>query len=270
MREAQLRGWLGHRARGNHSSLHPLGAGGSRDAAKSGFPTLEVPQSKPLSPGEVLGCTAPVLKEQKDAIVFVADGRFHLEAIMIANPTVPAFRHDPYQRILTREEYAHGEMRRVRRDMVNRARGAKSFGIVLGTLGRQGNPAILEHLEKRMKEKGLPYIVFLISEMNPHKMSLLKGADAFVQIACPRLSIDWGEDFTKPVLTPYEAEVCLGGAQPGGSRRARSRVRKTRRTRWTTTRRTADLGRARTSNRSRRGRGSRRRDKPPVAVAVES
>ena len=83
----------------------------------------------------MLGCTAPVLKEKKDAIVFVADGRFHLEAIMIANPTVPAFRYDPYQRILTREEYAHGEMRRVRRDMVNRARGVKSFGIVLGTLG---------------------------------------------------------------------------------------------------------------------------------------
>ena len=27
-----------------------------------------------------------------DAIVFVADGRFHLEALMIANPDIPAFR----------------------------------------------------------------------------------------------------------------------------------------------------------------------------------
>ena len=44
--------------------------------------------------GEVLGCTAPVLKQQVGAIVFVADGRFHLEAIMIANPTIPAYRHD--------------------------------------------------------------------------------------------------------------------------------------------------------------------------------
>ncbi len=41
----------------------------------------------------MLGCTAPVLKGGADAIVFVADGRFHLEAIMIANPTVPAYRH---------------------------------------------------------------------------------------------------------------------------------------------------------------------------------
>ena len=42
--------------------------------------------------GEVLGCTAPVVVGSADAIVFVADGRFHLEAIMIANPDIPAFR----------------------------------------------------------------------------------------------------------------------------------------------------------------------------------
>ncbi len=41
---------------------------------------------------QVLGCTAPVLAADTAAIVFVADGRFHLEAIMIANPAIPAYR----------------------------------------------------------------------------------------------------------------------------------------------------------------------------------
>ena len=51
--------------------------------------------------------------------------------------------------------------------------------------------------------------------MSPQKLALIsRGIDAFVQIACPRLSIDWGEDFDRPVLTPYEAEVALGGLQP--------------------------------------------------------
>jgi 2-(3-amino-3-carboxypropyl)histidine synthase len=86
-------------------------------------------------------------------------GRFHLEAIMIANPAIPAFRYDPYGRLLTREEYAHGEMRAVRRRMVERARQARSFGIVLGTLGRQGNPAILSHLEGRMAQAGVAHTV---------------------------------------------------------------------------------------------------------------
>lgn len=32
------------------------------------------------------------------------------------------------------------------------------------------------------------------------------------QVACPRLSIDWGEGFALPTLTPYEAMVALGAA----------------------------------------------------------
>ena len=31
-----------------------------------------------------------------------------------------------------------------------------------------------------------------------------------MQVACPRLSIDWGEGFKLPTLTPYEALVALG------------------------------------------------------------
>ena len=34
---------------------------------------------------------------------------------------------------------------------------------------------------------------------------------AWVQIACPRLSIDWGRAFERaPLLNPYEAHVALG------------------------------------------------------------
>ncbi len=54
------------------------------------FPNLLVPQARPLSKGEVLGCTSPQFGAC-DALLFVADGRFHLEAVMIANPHVAAF-----------------------------------------------------------------------------------------------------------------------------------------------------------------------------------
>jgi 2-(3-amino-3-carboxypropyl)histidine synthase len=29
----------------------------------------------------------------------------------------------------------------------------------------------------------------------------------WIQVACPRLSIDWGYAFSKPLLSPYEASV---------------------------------------------------------------
>jgi diphthamide synthase subunit DPH2 len=64
-----------------------------RALAERGFERLIIPQDRPLSAGEILGCTAPSLSESEaDAILFVADGRFHLEALMIANPAMPAYR----------------------------------------------------------------------------------------------------------------------------------------------------------------------------------
>jgi 2-(3-amino-3-carboxypropyl)histidine synthase len=63
-----------------------------------------VPQVKPLSPGEVLGCTSPILTGV-DVLVFVADGRFHMESTMIANPELPAYRYNPYNKTFSIEKY---------------------------------------------------------------------------------------------------------------------------------------------------------------------
>ncbi len=83
---------------------------------------VTVPQVKPLSPGEVLGCTSPKLdKDAIDAIVYIGDGRFHLESIMIANPRIPAFRYDPYTKRFVRELYDHAEMRKMRGEAVRLA-----------------------------------------------------------------------------------------------------------------------------------------------------
>lgn len=65
------------------------------------YPHMAVPQVKPLSGGEVLGCTAPLLPAHSDALVFVADGRFHLESIMIQNPLVPAYRCESLSPVLS-------------------------------------------------------------------------------------------------------------------------------------------------------------------------
>lgn len=46
--------------------------------------------------------------------------------------------------------------------------------------------------------------------MLPTKLDMMEHITAWVQVACPRLSIDWGEGFSKPTLTPYEALVALG------------------------------------------------------------
>ncbi|KAI0650344.1 Diphthamide synthesis [Trametes meyenii] len=196
-----------------------------------------IPRSKPLSPGEILGCTAPQLNDV-DALLYLGDGRFHLESIMIANPHVPAFRYDPYSKKLTRERYDHVEMRTVRDEAVQTARrsitdhatrseGASlvsstpsspeppMWGVILGTLGRQGSFKQLRAITQQLAgaTMPIPYMPILLSELSPAKLALFNPhLAAFVQTSCPRLSIDWGYAFEKPLLSPYETAVAVGKA----------------------------------------------------------
>ena len=199
---------------------------------------ITVPQIKPLSPGEVLGCTSPKLSTTTgiDAILYLGDGRFHLESIMIANPRIPAFRYDPYTKRFMRELYDHKEMREARGEAVRSARmtiasqadaarssGADAaqssssspmpvWGVVLGTLGRQGSTSVLSHIRSMLSSSGTPMssVPILLSELSPQKLSLFgPHLSTYVQTSCPRLSIDWGSAFERPLLSPYEAAVAL-------------------------------------------------------------
>ncbi|KAL8964088.1 MAG: hypothetical protein Q9183_004714 [Haloplaca sp. 2 TL-2023] len=184
---------------------------------RAGFKVL-IPQITPLSKGEILGCTSPRLSNDvADLILYLGDGRFHLESAMIHNPSLPAYRYDPYSRKLTRETYDHDDMYDMRRKAIQQAKKAQRWGLILGSLGRQGNPHTMNLIENRLNERGIPFINLLLSEIFPGKLAMMGDVDCWVQIACPRLSIDWGYAFPKPLLTPYEALVALGVRQDWGT-----------------------------------------------------
>lgn len=253
-----------------------------------------LPRSAPLSAGEILGCTAPTLTSSSsqyrskaqtaatsipakadattaDMILYVGDGRFHLESILISSPALRAhtYRYDPYARKLTHETYDHHDMHSLRRAAVQAARetlrprrrrlhkldGQSKFakpqhtdvqassiggstaktnaadsharedietigsiptpppttwGLILGTLGRQGNPHTLSLITSHLTTRGHPYVTLLLSEITPQKLALMsRDVGVWVQVACPRLSIDWGYAFERPLLSPYEACVAL-------------------------------------------------------------
>ena len=196
-----------------NSTLHTI-----RPALEAEGLKVLVPQVAPLSKGEVLGCTAPKLSTDTnvDLILYLGDGRFHLEAAMIANPDLPAYRYDPYSRKLTRETYSHEEMLDMRSSAIVTAKKAKKWGLILGALGRQGNPHTMTMIESHLDQQGIPYINLLLSEIFPGKLAMFEDVECWVQIACPRLSIDWGYAFERPLLTPYEALVVLGSQEGWG------------------------------------------------------
>jgi 2-(3-amino-3-carboxypropyl)histidine synthase len=58
----------------------------------------------------VLGCTSPKLTDHdigNNIVIFLCDGRFHMESVMIANPHYLFYQYDPYTKIISEERYDH-------------------------------------------------------------------------------------------------------------------------------------------------------------------
>ena len=183
---------------------------------RAGYASLQIPQAKPLSRGEVLGCTSPALAGDVDAMVFIADGRFHLESAMIQNPHVTAYQYNPYSKVMSVENYQTQEMHTLRYGQIKKAKRSNThqrWGLILGTLGRQGNAEILDQMVNLLKKNRKAFFILLLSEIFPAKLNQFNNVDVWVQIACPRLSIDWGEAFRQPLLNTYEASVALGNVE---------------------------------------------------------
>ena len=62
---------------------------------KKGENKLIIPQCKPRVQGEVLGCTSPILnkKNENNYVIFICDGRFHMESVMIQNPLFKYYQY---------------------------------------------------------------------------------------------------------------------------------------------------------------------------------
>lgn len=62
-----------------------------------------------------------------------------------------------------------------------------------------------------MYKRPIQYVPILLSELSPAKLKLFSPhVSTFVQTSCPRLSIDWGYAFDRPLLSPYEVSVAVG------------------------------------------------------------
>lgn len=197
---------------------------------------VHMTHTQPLSKGETLGCTSSNIDlshidtyNTTTIVIFVADGRFHLESLMIQNPHIKQFfRYNPYDKKLTIEQYTHNDMYKLRQDAIELARKRISqyndnnnndkqqqctIGIILGTLGRQGSTYILDNIQQLCIQHNIQHITLLLSEITVDKLQTMPDISIWIQIACPRLSIDWGHMFNAPLLTSYEAYVLFNQTQ---------------------------------------------------------
>ena len=89
-------------------------------------------------------------------------------------------RYDPYNKIFTAEYYDFEKMKYNRKQQIESASKANTFGLILSTLGRQGSVSILDNIITILNKTNKSFIITLMSEIFPQKLKLFTNVDRFL------------------------------------------------------------------------------------------
>lgn len=165
--------------------------------------------------GQVIGCdysNAKAVSKEVDAFLFVGGGKFHPLGVTLATakPTIVA---DPYEKRAFSIEASAARMLRKRWASIHKTRQAEKIGILIGLKAGQKRLDQALKMKRTIENAGKTAIFFALKEITPEALMQFPTIDAFINTACPRISLDDAKRFRRPLLTPNEALVALGKLQ---------------------------------------------------------
>ena len=162
--------------------------------------------------GRVSGCDYSNVKSisnDVDAFLFIGGGRFHALGIALSTskPTIVA---DPYDK---RAYSVDDEAKRIvkqRWASIEEAGAAKTFGVLVGLKLEQKRLDEALKVKESIEKTGKVALLLAVREVLPETLMEFPTIEAYVNTACPRISLDAPSKFSKPVLTVNESKVVFG------------------------------------------------------------
>jgi 2-(3-amino-3-carboxypropyl)histidine synthase len=162
-----------------------------------------------LNDGQVFGCEFYPTSQTKDIIdtnVFLGQSTFHTAGIALSTGK-PTYILDPYfDEVKEVTEFAQ-KLQKKSILAVYKAMEAETFGIIVGLKEGQFSKTSALKFKKELEKAGKKVQLFALTDITDEKLGNLKGIDAFIQVACPRISTD--NHFRKPVLSTPQANALL-------------------------------------------------------------
>jgi len=162
-----------------------------------------------LNDGQVFGCEfypAVEIKDQVDVNVFLGQSNFHAAGLALST-NKPTYVLDPYfNEIREVTEFAK-KLQKKATLAIYKAAEAKTFGIIVGLKEGQLSKIFALKFKKELEKEGKTVQLFALTDITNDRIKNLKGIDAFIQVACPRISTD--NHFDKPLLSTPQANALL-------------------------------------------------------------
>jgi 2-(3-amino-3-carboxypropyl)histidine synthase len=144
-----------------------------------------------------------------DAFLVLAGGDFHSLGVSLTSGkrTIVA---DPYQQTARDATNLVQKILRQRYATIVKFREARRIGVVAGLKSGQMNLALAGRLKALLEENGKRCTLIASLELVPESLESFTDLDGFLEVACPRISIDDHGRYHKPVVNPDEALIAIG------------------------------------------------------------
>ena len=162
-----------------------------------------------LNDGQVFGCEfypATETIDDVDANVFLGQSNFHAAGVAMAT-NKPTYILDPYfNEIREITDFARKLQKKATLE-IYKAADATTFGIIVGLKEGQISKLTALKFKKELEDLGKNVHLIALTDITNERLRNLKDIDAFVQVACPRISTD--NKFDKPVLSTPQATALM-------------------------------------------------------------
>lgn len=177
--------------------------------SEEGLPAVKGESEGMLFDGQVFGCnyySAHNIAKDVDAFFFLGQSRFHAIGVRL-NTRKPTFMLDPFFNLVedVDKEAEHVERKAIL--SILKAREAERIGVIVSMKEGQLFRKQAEEIRDKLTGLGKKTYLFHLREVNAQRVAAIRGIDAFVETACPRVALD-NEDFDRPMLS-YEQALGL-------------------------------------------------------------
>jgi len=165
-------------------------------------------KGKRVEDGQVLGCNYSSAQVKAQTIIYLGDGLFHplgihfstQKKVIIANPLMLEIK------TLNEEK---DKFIRQRILLIERAKNSTEYAILVTT--KEGQNRITEALKikKELEKAGKKAKIYSMDFISNDAL-LGINAEAFINTACPRISIDDYFNYKKPIINYTEVDYMLG------------------------------------------------------------
>lgn len=160
-----------------------------------------------FTPGHLLGCTVESFDDDFEAFLYVGDGLFHPQALLLNNHQ-DVIMYNPFDkrtRTIARKDME--KLERKKKGARVRFLSSRDIGVLVTTkAGQQQLHAALK-LQDDFPDKRFYYLI--ANDINFQSLEDFPFIECFVNTACPRIAFDDVEKFTKPVLDLTEVRQLI-------------------------------------------------------------